>query len=217
MNLYKFYIKRKYVSEYIGNRRLTEDNKNDYLLYAFTDSKKLAKRFWRERSRKRFVCKTDKDIEKTDFVAFANRYPTQKLAVYEFVSFNGDEDKKEMYSRDHKRAPDYVKVLCTVNERQILDSITDDQGGIPNPEDLVLINPAVFKDKYYKVLDNLEYVRMYKFAIAQTLPVNIFHTMVQILSLKEENLDIEADELYEPPNVYFDEIETFFEIFHNTF
>lgn len=209
MKVYKFYIKRKYVAKYIGNRTLNESNKDTYVLYAMTTEKKYAKRFKHERNMKRFRIVVSDDMSKEEIKEFRRKNVLAELDLYELVTFD-----RSQYIEDENEyvpSPEYVRVLCTANERQVLDSILE-EGGIMNLADLCYTCPALFKNKYYKALKTLQYVAAYKMICAQDMPDAAFYWINGILKRK----DPENYEEYDSPNIKYDELQIFIELVTET-
>lgn len=89
-NYYIYYLKKNKDDYFSGNYEFFYEDNEDYVLYAYTASKDLAKRFENERNMKMF--KKEKTKATTELVAeLARNYPKGILTNYVFPIYNKSE------------------------------------------------------------------------------------------------------------------------------
>lgn len=152
MKLYKFY--KNPSDEVLENcQNLSIEEK--YPLYAFTVNKKDAQKFMEARDMNKFI-KRVSDIDKDEYKDFTNTNRGKLLEVFEYTHFKG-------YTADACVASfEKVPILTTWEEMEFTSASSDD--GISDMTEYVNYNfmPFIFKDKYVKALNNLQYISHWK-------------------------------------------------------
>lgn len=153
MKLYKFY---KNPSDDVLENARDLSIQDKYPLYAFTNDKKLAKKFMQTRNMKKFI-KRVSDIDKNEYVEFANNNRGQMLETYaydRFVSYTSDPSERRM---------EKIQILTTWEEREMTSVSADD--GVNDLTEYVNYNflPFIFQKKYLNALDTLEFITHWKY------------------------------------------------------
>lgn len=116
---------------------------DQYDVYAFTDSKKLAREFKKTRNMKMFFCKKQK-LDRAAYNDLIRYYMENELEMYEGTT-TGEHYTIEVF-----------KLPITRREKRTCQSL----GSLAMNEQLYLYawkSPRLFKDKYRKALDVIQY------------------------------------------------------------
>ena len=163
-----------------------------YPLYALTHKKKYAKQFMKERDMTQFFMIKDEGIDDEDFSYFANKNRSCVLQKSTFTTYYEEKDK-------YVKAK--VKILTTyAEESYVTDTV---EGGIF--EDGVIginnwVNPRLFKNKYYKALKSIKYLKFHDFINAYAHPS-----------------DSDEDDSYAVPELTFDQLKVFYTNYQDLF
>ena len=167
-----------------------------YVLYAITNKKKYAERFKEDRNMDKFIFKVDEDVSPEEYADICNDDNNRGnvLELYALTTiFNKQHTKQNSEQRE---------VLMTHWERQMIEepnTLLDDERFWQ-----MMPFPLIFKTKYNKVLEVLQYTTFYKLMTAEYLPY--------MLSLK---LSEEEDD-YAAPSIAFDEVRIFIDQIEST-
>lgn len=171
------------------------DLEQRYSLYAITNKKEYAERFKEDRNMKKFIFKVYKGVTKEEYAEMCNSADRGAvLAFYPLTTVLND---------NHTVAnKDVCDVLMTYYEQQM---ITDYQTMLDD-ESLwrYMPFPLIFKSKYRKLLDALQYVTYYKLMSAEFLPYHL-----------AEKLSI-LDDDYSAPTILYDEAALFVNMIKDT-
>ena len=151
MKLYKFY--NKVIDELGGDRYNSIDEK--YPLIGHTNKKKIRDMYVASRNPKSFI-EIVTDISKEDYLSYANSYNGQKLDIYEYLS--------PKYTSTREVDLSHISIVTSWFERESISSI-EDEGMSYIMENSVRYNvifPFVFKSKYIKALNDLEFIAFWK-------------------------------------------------------
>lgn len=152
MTIYKYYI----------NPKIDPENRNGlsledlHPLYAFTNDKQLAKRFERERKMSLYYKVKTKDVESREWRDYANQHANQVLRYYDYMTMSG-------YDEEGKPNLESVTILCTFDEREIVDSFCESEftESIFN-DNCISVAPFIFNKKFLRALIVLQYPLFWK-------------------------------------------------------
>ena len=180
MKIYKYYI-------------IPEEDSADrkYELYAFTSIKDYAERFELERDMKRFLKGDVTDIDKEDYMEFANNNRGNLLDEFSYESTGVKEDNSIVV--------DTVYVLSTYNEYQ---ECKGDSAG-----DYILA-PDLF--------ENAPYIKVFSKSIIKSLKVLEYSSLYKLLSTKPKLYD-DNDDFYDAPMITIDEFNIFLNLYGKLF
>jgi hypothetical protein len=118
-----------------------------YPLYAYTDKKKYARRFMKERDMHQFVHLTiERDGDEVD--KWCKKHQGQELQISKLQTY--------VYKNTNKQTIKFVPVLLTNSELNfVLESI--DSGGMMHYIAPKIIQPSIFKSSIEECLDHLGY------------------------------------------------------------
>ena len=190
MKVYKFF---KIPSEY---EKDDIDIERKYVLYALTNKKEYADRFKEDRNMKKFICKVHKHVDSDEYTAICNN---DRGAVLELHQLTTVFDENHTSRNSHKK-----EVLMTYWENQmIIDAniALDDESlwrSMPYP--------LIFKQKYKKMLDALQYTNYYKLMTAEYLPFDLSQSLAE----SDDDLD------YSAPSLMHDELAIFIDLVRDT-
>lgn len=177
---------------------IDDDHKIDlerkYVLYAITNNKVYAERFKEDRNMKKFIFKVHQNVTKEEYAEMCNE---ERGAVLDF--FKLDTIFDDNHTRPNIKQCD---VLMTYWERQLLDepnTILDDESIWQS-----MPFPLIFKSKYFKALDEFEYVTYYKLMSVERLTDNLARKLA------------ETDDDYSAPAISHDEVALFIDIIRDT-
>lgn len=204
MKVYRYYIRRKHIPYIIGS---TRGNKNDWVLYAYTNNPEVRDQFERARNMKRFRRLCSK-MSKKEYRSFRNSSVEDELVMGEYLYFSHD------IGKDGKRIPIYAWIAMTYAEQECLNAVID--GGFLSNEP-IWICPAIFKDKYYKALKTLQYVAGYRYWVSEQVEgIRAFTKIITLMNEREEEIYGEVDN-HAIPEADFDEVELVLSLFKSTF
>ena len=166
-----------------------------YVLYAITNNKKYAERFKEDRNMKRFIYKVYDDVSKEEYADICNN-DNNRGAVLEV-------HKLTTIFNNHTRANRVEKeVLMTNWEKQIVNepsTLLDDERAWQ-----MMPFPLIFKSKYRKMLEVLQYITFYKLMTADFISPNLMEKISEI------------DDDYSAPSIEFDEVAIFIDQIQST-
>ena len=190
MKVYKFFK--------IPDKEL--DNPNDrieerYQLYAMTNNKEYAKRFKNDRNMKKFIYKVDKHITKEEYAELSNY---DRGTILELVKV------RTIFNNNHTAENStHEEILMTFYESQMLSDMESYFESEEYWRDQPY--PLIFKKKYVKALDALQYVKMYKL-------INMEYTPHKYMNKLSEY----CEDDYSGPSFTFDEAAKFITIISDT-
>ena len=190
MKLYKFF---KIPEE---NEKDNVDIEQKYVLYAITNDKDMADRFKKDRNMKKFIFKCHTDITREEYQDICNSSETRSavLEYHELVTiFDDKHTKKNSVS---------AKVLMTNWEYQFVK----DMDVVHEEMWEYMPYPMIFKKKYNRSLEILEYISYYKLFAINRIP---FELLVKI------NEDSDDDD-YSAPGIIHDEVAVFIQCIKDT-
>lgn len=188
MKVYKFF---KIPHE---NEKDDIDIERRYPLYAITNKKKYAERFKEDRNMKKFICKVHEDVSKDEYAEMCNEDRGAVLFVRSLTTIFDD-----IRITQNKVESD---VLMTYWEKQLLDepnTLLDDENTW-----MLMPFPMIFKSKYIKALNDLQYITYYKLMSAEWLPCNLMN-----------KFPVDDDD-YSAPSILYDEVALFIDIIKDT-
>lgn len=175
-----------------------------YPLYAFTDDKKLRDLFRETRNTEKFI-EMKSDIDKEEFVAFANHHNGCQLKMYDFDRFIKYPSRAEEDDPPYEPEFETVQVLATWSEREItqsaLETFSDSGGG--QCAQTYPFSPLVFQDKYVRALELLQYIKFWTLYSSENV------SDMEEFMLAGFNIDID----YSYPDVTYDEFAAFINLF----
>jgi hypothetical protein len=190
MKIYKFF---KIPSE---NEKDNVDIERKYVLYAITNNKEMYERFKTDRNMKKFIIKIHDDITKEEYVDICND-PEVRSSVLEYHELLTIFDDKHT-----KKNSTNASVLMTNWEYQIVKDMDITNEGMW----MYMPYPLIFKKKYVKALDILEYINQYKIFTVERLPLNLLDKINKFV----------GDDDYSAPNIIYDEVAIFIDIIRDT-
>ena len=137
MRLWKFYKVPE--SELLGHEYSE--------LYAYTNNKKHAAKFRKERNMKLFY-ELSEEITKDEYIELTSVKAGNRLDNFSYSTY--DVINKKFI---------HVYVISTFNEHEIIDDMASN-GNIAS--ELRFVNPFIFKKKYRKALEKLHYIQCFK-------------------------------------------------------
>lgn len=166
MRCYRFYkVPTEEEAHYIDTRTNGEPHIEDkYVLYATTNSKKIAKEFRNMRNMKRFYEVCSDDITKEEYKVFANRNRSTVLEEHDLLTVKNKYEKNQEIIR--------IPMIITMAEYQFIYDVTDDTGAIFDENEwyapaMSVANPVFFDNKCRRALDFLGYSQQYYLYRAQ--------------------------------------------------
>lgn len=190
MKVYKFFLIPDNDYEYASKKAIEER----YVLYALTNSKKLAKRFQDERNMDKFIIRVHEDIDKSEYAEMCNE---DRGAVLELRTLS------TVLDNNHTRSNiEQVEILMTYYERQLIEepmTLFDDES-IWN----TMPYPRIFKSKYRKMLDAFQYTTYYKIMNMGSIPFPLMEKLTG------------KDDDYAGPAIEYDEVALFIDQIRST-
>lgn len=189
MKLWTFY--------YINKDMLNKDGvyETGYDLLAFTNNKEYALMFIETRDASKFIIRKHK-VTKEEYAEYANEHLGKKLDLYKVsIRDNGKHTTEGVIP---------VDILMTYDEHAYIDEpafIVEDPGFWDGAA-----FPFVFKDKYIKALDGLEYIKLFKF----------FKNMFDMDPVYTQFLNEKEDD-YEAPDFTLDPLALLLDVSNDTF
>lgn len=194
MKVYRFYTKP---TDEALEQSYDLDVRDKYPLYAFTNNKKYRKIFKESRDVDKCFIEFKSDMSKDEYIQYVNSNRANMLEYYKF---------RHLVKRGSIPQFNEVKILCTWSEKEICSACSDDS---INGIDGELTNhtcPFIYNNKYLNALYKLKYISFWKLFTRIEMPEG-FITEDE----EEKYLD------YSYPEVQFDELNTFINLFGETF
>ena len=179
--------------------RLSELGMNAYKLYAYTNDKKLRKKFKNTRDMNLFA-EIKTEMSEDEFVKFANLNNGYMLKEYEYEYLRS-------YKKSRLDEPDIgvCKIVSTWFERESSDDLTENASTALLGE--LVMNPFVFNRKYLKALNDLQFISYWK----------MYGRSVEESYQYIENEDIELLETDIAPEVSCNMLDLFLDMYGYTF
>ena len=188
MKVYKFF---KIPDE--NDVRDNIDLEQKYVLYAMTNNKEYAERFKEDRNMKKFIYKVYSGVDKEEYAEMCNHDRGSVLELRSLVTIFDNHTMKNAVKK---------KVLMTYWEYQLMDqpnTILDDEESWKS-----MPYPLIFKSKYVKMLEALQYVTYYKLMTCEFLPIQLIRKLT------------EFDDDYSAPSMAHDEVALFIAFIQDT-
>lgn len=160
------------------------------MLYAITNKKEYAERFQNDRDMDQFIMHVHKHVTKEEYKDLCNEERSSVLEIHELSTVMSDE-------RISKNIQD-VQVLMTYWEWQLTKEpviLMDDEEWW---EDMPF--PLIFKDKYIKALEALQYITYYKIMKGPYLSEYLLQKLFGSTSIEDD---------YSAPSISYDELSIF--------
>ena len=194
MKLYKYYkIPPSDEDNYSKSMHIMDR----YPLYAFTNDKKLANRFEKERKKEMFIRTVDKGLSREEYSNFAIDHRGSDLKLQKMVTVR--------HKNTNRQTVTNIRMVLTQNEyiccNEPLMLITDESWW-DEITHCALANPYVFKPEIREALRILQYNVSFK----------LFNQDINIMDFIDEE-----DDDYEAPNFIIDEVAVFIKLYGDTF
>lgn len=197
LKVYKFF---KRPDDDVAREGLTKEEL--FPLYAFTSSKEYAKAFRKQRNMDLFI-ENVYELTQQEYVKFTNANRGNALEVYNYSYLKS-------YPEKRGDAPIYgsAPVLSTWFERESSEDMTC-SSELEAFNFVCSVNPFIFPKKYKKVLYDLEIIRFWKMFVPGGLMDEV------MCHVSDEDYEMLQD--YSSPDVAYDNLSIFIELYGNTF
>ena len=177
---------------------LKEKDRQAYL-YAYTDEKRLAQRFMDERDPEKFIYKEIK-LNKEEGKRFQVRYSAACLGMRGFYTKNPLDSSKKTTRR----------VCCTAHEEE---TVVLGEDKIWEGLEDIWFDPTIFKEKYFKALETLLFMKYFLFYKVKTVE----NADSYLKPYMEGKMIMYEDDPYSRDFFHLDELMVFVDMYGYTF